>query len=149
MHLQVNGRGRPISKHALHHMQACRLGAQHSGNNEEDISRVATVSGHTYQGGEERFLALTDEGLTVFALPAFALKAQAFRTRGAERFVWSEAQGAVAVYKPPALGKPARCAATLLRFNDSPSHALPAEDTCAGVLSMCKAERLALAHLSC
>lgn len=62
---------------------------------------------------QENLLIITDEGLTAFDLPTCALKAQAFRTRGATCMAWSSLRQAVAVAKPSGLRKPARCSPML------------------------------------
>ena len=54
-------------------------------------------------------IAITDEGVTVFALPSFALKGQAFRTRGAAALCWHHSWLLLAVAKPGGIGKAHQC----------------------------------------
>lgn len=51
-------------------------------------------------------VAITDEGVTVFAVPSFAVKGQAFRTKGAAALCWHHEWQLLAVAKPGGIGKP-------------------------------------------
>lgn len=72
----------------------------------------------------ECLLAITDEGLTAFELPSCALKAQAFRTKGATCMAWNAAGQAVAVAKPPTLRKLARYGVAMAAFKSHISHVM-------------------------
>eukprot|EP00892_Ulva_mutabilis_P012193 jgi/Ulvmu1/9346/UM050_0098.1 len=54
----------------------------------------------------ERLVAITDEGVTMFALPDLSLKGQAFRTKGATAMSWQTCSQTLAVARPGSLGKP-------------------------------------------
>ena len=54
-------------------------------------------------------VAITDEGVTLFALPSFALKGQAFRTRGSAALCWHHAWQLLAVARPGGIGKAHQC----------------------------------------
>lgn len=88
--LQVPQRAVRLSKEPVQHMvKAC---AQHS--------------------SVERLVAITDEGVTMYALPDLSLKGQAFRTKGATAMAWQSASQTLAVARPGSLGKPNQCEPT-------------------------------------
>lgn len=91
----------------------------------ESISRIAPNGPCTDAAaprGQECLLAITDGGLTALRLPSLGVKAQAYRTSGAQRFLWLPERSAVAVARAPGIGKHARCEVEHL-----PSHGADAE----------------------
>lgn len=112
-----------VSRQPILHMCACAPAAAATHTAAEAAAAPCTASDahapsssstppHKLRGGGQgALLAVTDEGLTAFALPGLALRAQAFRTRRANALAWCDAQSVVAVAKAAALGKPARCGA--------------------------------------
>lgn len=80
----------------------------------------------------ERLVAITDEGVTMFALPDLSLKGQAFRTKGTTAMAWQTASQTLAVARPGSLGKPNQC---------GPICHTPTIDTCSGIQSAGEAFR--------
>jgi hypothetical protein len=54
---------------------------------------------------QDRMVAVTDEGLTVFAVPGFALKGQAFRSKGCAALCWHSTWQLLAASRPGGIGK--------------------------------------------
>ena len=64
------------------------------------------ATSHSTDAYEERLVAITDEGVTVFSFPSLSLKAQAFRSKDALALRWTDELQLLAVARSGGLGKP-------------------------------------------
>lgn len=114
-----------LSRHPLSHCLVC----------------TATEDAEGTTSPEERLMAITDEGVTMFSLPSLSLRGQAFRTRGAIAMSWHAAWRLLAVSRAGGLGKPNQCA--------PPPPGLPPPRAQARGVTVAAGPRSALRSLKC
>lgn len=105
-----------LSRHPLFHCVICTQPQPPSSPPTPSVTATEATSAYSGSSSlqqpppqEDRMVAITDEGVTVFGVPSFALKGQAFRTKGAAALCWHTAWQVLAVARPGGLGKPNQC----------------------------------------